>query len=334
MTAILNNLPVVLIGGFLGSGKTTLLNHLLRNTDKSRVAVLVNDFGEISIDVSLIESVEGNIFHIAGGCMCCSYGNDLVAALRYISTKRDLFDRVLIETSGVSLPYAIACTIPLIAGLELKTTVVVVDSYSFWSQLDDPLLSDTVIRQIASANLIVLNKVDRILVSEQEAYLSQLKRMCPEAKVYTTIRSEISWQEICELSNQSNRQQLPNISGISPRNLLVKPGLGQAKDGHNPATYFDSLSLEMPEKYDFEAIGKALIRCGSDLLRAKVIAMNKEGNLKAISYSSYNYEILDLGTNPIQAYGVFIFRASVNPDSLLKNIISSSLSRTESSVLG
>ena len=58
MTAILNNLPVVLIGGFLGSGKTTLLNHLLRNTDKSRVAVLVNDFGEISIDVSLIESVE------------------------------------------------------------------------------------------------------------------------------------------------------------------------------------------------------------------------------------------------------------------------------------
>jgi hypothetical protein len=90
----------------------------------------------------------------------------------------------------------------------------------------------------------------------------------------------------------------------------------------------------MPEKYDFEAIGKALIRCGSDLLRAKVIAMNKEGNLKAISYSSYNYEILDLVKKPIQAYGVFIFRASVNPDSLLKNIISSGLSRTESSVLG
>ena len=106
MTAILNYLPVVLVGGFLGSGKTTLLNHLLRNTDGSRVAVLVNDFGDISIDASLIESAEENILHIAGGCMCCSYGNDLVAALRQISTKRDLFDRVLIETSGVSLPYA------------------------------------------------------------------------------------------------------------------------------------------------------------------------------------------------------------------------------------
>ena len=127
MTAILNYLPVVLVGGFLGSGKTTLLNNLLRNTDGRRVAVLVNDFGEISIDASLIESAEGNILHIAGGCMCCSYGNDLVAALRKISTKRDLFDRVLIETSGVSLPYAIACTVPLIAGLELKATVVVVE---------------------------------------------------------------------------------------------------------------------------------------------------------------------------------------------------------------
>ncbi len=196
MTAILNDLPVVLVGGFLGSGKTTLLNNLLRNTDGRRVAVLVNDFGEISIDASLIKSADGNILHIAGGCMCCSYGNDLVAALRKISTKRDLFDRVLIETSGVSLPYAIACTVPLIAGLELKATVVVVDSYSLWSQLDDPLMSDTVLRQIASANLVVLNKVDRVHVSAQEASLLQLKKMCPETEVYATIRSEISWQEI------------------------------------------------------------------------------------------------------------------------------------------
>lgn len=67
MTAIPNDLPVVLVGGFLGSGKTTLLNNLLRNTDGIRVAVLVNDFGEISIDASLIESVEENILHIAGG---------------------------------------------------------------------------------------------------------------------------------------------------------------------------------------------------------------------------------------------------------------------------
>lgn len=334
MTATLNDLPVVLVGGFLGSGKTTLLNNLLRNTDGRRVAVLVNDFGEISIDASLIESVEGNILHIAGGCMCCSYGNDLVAALRKISTKRDLFDRVLIETSGVSLPYAIACTVPLIAGFELTTTVVVVDSYSLWSQLDDPLISDTVLRQIASANLIVLNKVDRILPSAQEASLSQLKKICPETEVYATTRSEISWEEIYKLSTQPNRRQLSNISSISPRSLFVKPGFGQTTDGHNPAAYFDSRALEMPERYDFAALGKALTRCGSDLLRAKVIAMNKEGDLTALSYSSDHYETLDLGQTTAQAYGVFIFRASADTDRLLKNITSLSLSKPEPSVLG
>ena len=334
MTAIPNDLPVVLVGGFLGSGKTTLLNNLLRNTDGIRVAVLVNDFGEISIDASLIESVEENILHIAGGCMCCSYGNDLVAALRKISRKRDLFDRVLIETSGVSLPYAIACTVPLIAGLELKTTVVVVDSYSLWSQLDDPLISDTVLRQIASANLVVLNKVDRISVSAQEGALSQLRKICPETKVYATTRSEISWQDICELSSQPNLRQLSSMSSISPGSLFVKPGFGKTTEGHNPEAYFDSCTLEMPGRYDFAALGKALTRCGSYLLRAKVIALNKEGDLTALSYSSDNYETLDLATRPVTAYGVFIFRSSVGSDRFLKNVISSSLSQPKPSVLG
>jgi G3E family GTPase len=334
VTAIPNDLPVVLVGGFLGSGKTTLLNNLLRNTDGIRVAVLVNDFGEISIDASLIESVEENILHIAGGCMCCSYGNDLVAALRKISRKRDLFDRVLIETSGVSLPYAIACTVPLIAGLELKATVVVVDSYSLWSQLDDPLISDTVLRQIASANLVVLNKVDRISVSAQEGALSQLRKICPETKVYATTRSEISWQDICELSSQPNLRQLSSMSSISPGSLFVKPGFGKTTEGHNPEAYFDSCTLEMPGRYDFAALGKALTRCGSYLLRAKVIALNKEGDLTALSYSSDNYETLDLATRPVTAYGVFIFRSSVGSDRFLKNVISSSLSQPKPSVLG
>ena len=333
MTAIENSLPVVLIGGFLGSGKTTLLNHLLRNANGSRVAVLVNDFGDVSIDASLIESVEKNVLHIAGGCMCCSYGSDLVAALKEISTKRDLFDRVLIETSGVSLPYAIACTVPLIPGLELKTTVVVVDSHSLWSQLDDPFISDTVLRQIASANLVVLNKVDRILVSAQKAPLSQLKKICPETEVYATTRSEISWQEIYELSSQPNLRQLSSMSSISPGSLFIKPGLGKTTEGHNPAVYFDSCTLEMPGRYDFAAIGKALTRCGSDLLRAKVIALSGEGSLKALSYSSENYETFDLVKRPIKAYGVFIFRSSVDSDRVLKNIIFSSLSQPKPSVL-
>ena len=74
-------LPVTVIGGYLGAGKTTLVNHILRERDGRRIAVLVNDVGELSIDDDLIESVDGNVTRLAGGCVCCSFGNDLVAAL-------------------------------------------------------------------------------------------------------------------------------------------------------------------------------------------------------------------------------------------------------------
>ena len=74
-------LPVTVIGGYLGAGKTTLVNHLLRNADGLRIAVLVNEFGTLPIDADLIEAQDDNVIAIAGGCVCCSYGNDLVMAM-------------------------------------------------------------------------------------------------------------------------------------------------------------------------------------------------------------------------------------------------------------
>ena len=71
--------PVTLIGGYLGAGKTTLVNHLLRNADGRRLAVLVNEFGELPIDADLIEARDGNLISISGGCICCSFGSDLLA---------------------------------------------------------------------------------------------------------------------------------------------------------------------------------------------------------------------------------------------------------------
>ncbi len=75
------SLPVTVIGGYLGAGKTTLINHLLRQAGGMRLAVLVNDFGELPIDADLIESQDGDIISITGGCMCCAYGSDLMVAL-------------------------------------------------------------------------------------------------------------------------------------------------------------------------------------------------------------------------------------------------------------
>ena len=89
-------IPVTLIGGYLGAGKTTLVNHLLRQREGRRIAVLVNDFGDLSIDADLIEAREGELLRLAGGCVCCSFGSDLVAALLQMRALRPAPDHILI----------------------------------------------------------------------------------------------------------------------------------------------------------------------------------------------------------------------------------------------
>ena len=97
-------IPVSVIGGYLGAGKTTLVNHLLRNANGRKLAVLVNEFGELPIDADLIEADDGDMISIAGGCICCSYGSDLVGALMELPERMPNMDGMLIEASGVALP--------------------------------------------------------------------------------------------------------------------------------------------------------------------------------------------------------------------------------------
>jgi G3E family GTPase len=100
--------PVTVLGGYLGAGKTTLVNHVLRHSGGRRIAVLINDFGALPIDADLIEGSDGGVISIAGGCVCCSYGDDLVTALQAMTTRVPAPAHILIETSGVALPDAIA----------------------------------------------------------------------------------------------------------------------------------------------------------------------------------------------------------------------------------
>ena len=97
-------LPVTVIGGYLGAGKTTLVNHLLRHAEGRRLAVLVNEFGELPIDADLIEAEGDDLISISGGCVCCSFGSDLTAALLRLAALEPRPDHVVIEASGVAIP--------------------------------------------------------------------------------------------------------------------------------------------------------------------------------------------------------------------------------------
>jgi G3E family GTPase len=153
-------LPTVVLGGWLGAGKTTLLNHWLREAGGLRLAVLVNDFGEISIDADLIVGADGDVISLAGGCICCAVGSDLFGALRRMTERQPRPDLLLVETSGVALPAAVARTVRLVPGIEVRAVVVLVDGLAWHGHLRDRYVADTVRQQVAEADLLVLTKLD------------------------------------------------------------------------------------------------------------------------------------------------------------------------------
>ena len=129
-------IPLTLISGYLGTGKTTLINNLLRTT-KRRIALLVNDFGDVNIDESLIEARTETVMSIAGGCVCCSYGNELIETLESMNSSEFLPDHIVLEASGIALPSKIIQTISLINFLSFHGTVLLTDASRLQAQLDD-----------------------------------------------------------------------------------------------------------------------------------------------------------------------------------------------------
>ncbi|MET0210494.1 MAG: GTP-binding protein [Burkholderiaceae bacterium] len=171
MTTPSPRLPLTVIGGFLGAGKTTLLNRWLREAGGQRLAVLVNDFGALNIDAELIAANTGETIALSNGCVCCQIGDDLSGALIRVLEAPDRFDAVVIEASGVSDPWRIAQLGRADPGLALDGVIVLVDASVAQAQWRDPLLADTVERQLRAADLIVVNKVDLIDDERERAAL-------------------------------------------------------------------------------------------------------------------------------------------------------------------
>jgi len=156
--------PVTLLTGFLGAGKTTLLNRILAGDHGLRVGVLVNDFGAINIDAALVQSVEENTISLTNGCVCCEIRDDLVTSLEDLLTRSDAVDYVILEASGVADPAGIVMTF-LDARyrelLRLDSITCLIDAEGIFRD-DDDHLNALKLRQIAFADLVVLNKTDLV----------------------------------------------------------------------------------------------------------------------------------------------------------------------------
>ncbi len=153
-------LPMTVVTGYLGSGKTTLINHVLANARGQRVTVLVNDFGEISLDEMLIERRDGDVISLTNGCMCCQIGGDLFRTLDRILAQRDLIDHLIVETSGVADPSKIAQIAAAEPELTDSGTLTLIDAVNFCYLHQQEMLRDTLERQLLKADLVLLTKLD------------------------------------------------------------------------------------------------------------------------------------------------------------------------------
>jgi len=156
--------------GFLGSGKTTLLNHILTENHGQRIAVIENEFGEIGVDQELVINAEEEIFEMNNGCICCTVRGDLIRILGNLMTRRDKFDRIVLETTGLANPGPVAQTFFVDERMRdefaLDGIVTMIDARHFDQQLID---SEETRTQVAFADVIVLNKTDLVSAADLDA---------------------------------------------------------------------------------------------------------------------------------------------------------------------
>ncbi len=185
--------PATVITGFLGSGKTTLINRILREQHGRKLAVIVNEFGEISIDGQLvIHDQEQQLVEFNNGCLCCTVRGDLIETLGKLQERAGTLDGILIETTGLADPAPVASTFfaddQVKAGIKLDAFVTVVDAVNLERNLDQ---CNEAVEQVAFSDIVLINKMDLVSSAQVEKIEQRVRALNPLAKIYHTTNAEI-----------------------------------------------------------------------------------------------------------------------------------------------
>ncbi|MBF1989052.1 CobW family GTP-binding protein [Fischerella thermalis] len=255
--------PVTVITGYLGAGKTTLLNRILTHEHGKKVAVIVNEFGEVGIDNQLVIDTDEEIFEMNNGCICCTVRGDLIRIISNLMKRRHKFDHLVIETTGLADPAPVIQTFfvdeDMRQQLELDAVVTVVDAKHIWQHWE----ADEAQEQIAFADVILLNKTDLVTSDVLDELERRIRGMNAMAKIYRTRNSEVGMDALLGVK----AFDLDRALEIDPEFL------GEDAHEHDETVYSVALVAEgalSGEKLN-NWLGKLLQTQGPDIFRMKGI---------------------------------------------------------------
>ncbi len=255
-------IPITLITGYLGSGKTTLLNQVLKNQKGYKVAVIVNDIGEINIDAELIERggevtlAEDNLVALSNGCICCSLKTDLMKQIVQL-VKQRRFDYIVIEASGICEPLSIVQTIAMLDGTvederlpnicRLDNVVTVVDARRLVDEflggrslikenIEEDDIESLVIQQIEFCNTIILNKVSDVTEAEKREIISIIRQLQPEAEIIETDYARVEVSKILN-TEKFSLDKVDSSSGWKKAFLEEKDHFHEHESQHEEHTH-------------------------------------------------------------------------------------------------
>lgn len=258
----MSRIPVTILTGFLGAGKTTLLNRILTEQHGLKIAVIENEFGEVGIDHELVINADEELFEMNNGCICCTVRGDLIRILGNLMKRKDKFDHILIETTGLADPGPVVQTFfvddQIKEKLFVNGVVTLVDAKHILQHIDE---NDEAAEQIAFADVILLNKCDLVDETDLVSLENRIRDVNALAVIHRTTRADIDIAKVMDVGGFN----LDRAMEVNPH--FLEPG------HHHHHSHISSVGIEAPGDCDGKKLNDWLSKLvqeqGADIFRMK-----------------------------------------------------------------